>query len=151
MTKYNGCFKAPFTERTVRSGGKMSTIFRHDEYCLYKKSILLSEYDGCLIGVDEKRKNHPENAIFEKITTTVKTTELKFNIIDSYLELLKSLSPDSRIELISKLSSSLKGSGKSGGKSLRDLYGALRTRKSADQLIAELKMSRNFHRKSEQF
>lgn len=87
----------------------------------------------------------------KNLIATVKSTELKFNLIDSYVELLKSLSHDSRLELISKLSSSLKGSGKSGGKSLSDLYGALKTNKSADELIAELKMSRNIYRKTEQF
>lgn len=82
----------------------------------------------------------------------MKATDLKFNLIDSYLGLLKSLSPDNRLELISKLSDSLKkGSKKPSDKSLSDLYGAFKTKKSADEVIAMLKESRRFGRKIEQF
>lgn len=81
----------------------------------------------------------------------MKATDLKFNLIDSYLGLLKSLSPDNRLELISKLSDSLKNFEKPTDKSLNDLYGAFKTRKSADEIIADLKKSRNFGRKTELF
>lgn len=82
----------------------------------------------------------------------MKATDLKFNLIDSYLGLLESLSPDNRLELISKLSDSLKkGSKKPSDKSLSDLYGAFKTKKSADEVIAMLKESRRFGRKIEQF
>ena len=81
----------------------------------------------------------------------MKATNLKFNLIDSHLGLLKSLSPDNRLELISKLSDSLKGSKKPSNKSLTDLYGAFKTKKSADEIIADLKKNRNFNRKTEQF
>lgn len=80
----------------------------------------------------------------------MKTADLKFNIIDSYLELLKGLSPDSKLELISKLSDSLKGSKKSANKPLGELYGSFKTRKTADEIIAELKRSRKFSRKTEE-
>jgi hypothetical protein len=49
---------------------------------------------------------------------------LNFNPIDSYLGLLKSLSPESKLELISKLSDSLKGGKRPTDKSLSDLYGS---------------------------
>ncbi|MEZ4973848.1 MAG: hypothetical protein R2820_11100 [Cyclobacteriaceae bacterium] len=80
----------------------------------------------------------------------MKTTDLNFNLVDSYLGLLKSLSPDSRLELIAKLSASLKGSKKPSNKSLGELYGAFKSKKTADQIIADLKKSRNFDRKTEQ-
>lgn len=80
----------------------------------------------------------------------MKAADIKFNLIDSYLELLKSLSPDNRLELISKLSDSLKGSKKPTEKPLSDLYGAFNSKKSADKIISDLKKSRNFHRKTEQ-
>jgi hypothetical protein len=79
----------------------------------------------------------------------MKAANLKFNLIDSYLGLLKSLSPDNKLELISRLSDSLKGP-KKNNKSLSDLYGAFKTKKSADEIIADLKKSRNFGRKIEQ-
>ena len=80
----------------------------------------------------------------------MKTTDLNFNLVDSYLGLLKSLSPDSRLELIAKLSASLKGSKKPSNKSLSELYGAFKSKKTADQIIADLKKSRNFDRTTEQ-
>jgi hypothetical protein len=48
----------------------------------------------------------------------MEAADLKFNLIDSYLELLKSLSPESKLELITRLSDSLKGSKKPTQKSL---------------------------------
>jgi predicted metal-binding transcription factor (methanogenesis marker protein 9) len=77
----------------------------------------------------------------------MKAAEIKFNLIDSYLGLLSNLSPDSKLELIAKLSETLKGSKKPTEKSVKDLYGAFVSEKSADEIIAELKDSRNFTRK----
>lgn len=79
----------------------------------------------------------------------MKAADLKFNLINAYLGLLKSLSPALRLELIAKLSDSLKGSGSPSRKTLNDLYGAFKTKKSADEIIADLKKSRNFNRKTE--
>lgn len=62
-----------------------------------------------------------------------------FNPIDSYIELLKSLSSDNRLELISRLSDSLKGSKKPTDKSISDLYGAFISDKSADEIIEGLR------------
>jgi hypothetical protein len=80
----------------------------------------------------------------------MKAADLKFNLIDSYLGLLRSLSPENRLELISKLSDSLKGSRRPTNKSISDLYGAFKTKKSADEIIADLRKSRNFNRRTEQ-
>ena len=80
----------------------------------------------------------------------MKATDLKFNLIDSYLGLLNNLSPDNKLELISKLSESLKGATKPTDKSIGDLYGAFITKKSADEINTELKNSRNFDRKTEE-
>jgi len=79
----------------------------------------------------------------------MKAADLKFNLIDSYLELLKSLSPESKQELITRLSDSLKGSKKPTQKSISELYGAFISKESADEIIADLKATRNFNRKIE--
>lgn len=79
----------------------------------------------------------------------MKSTDLKFNLIDSYLSLLNNLSPDSKLELISKLSNSLKGSKKPTNKSIGELFGAFVSIKSADQIISEIKTNRNFNRNTE--
>ncbi len=81
----------------------------------------------------------------------MKAANLKFNLIDSYLGLLNNLSPDNKLELISKLSDSLKSSKKPKkkpvDKSIDELYGAFIMDKSTDELIRELKSSRIFNRK----
>jgi hypothetical protein len=81
----------------------------------------------------------------------MKAANINFNLIDSYLGLLNNLSPESKLELISKLSDSLKGTRKPTTKSLGDLYGSFISRKSADEIISELKSSRFFNRKMEEF
>jgi len=81
----------------------------------------------------------------------MKVTDLKFNLIESYLGLLRNLSPDSKLELISKLSDSLKGSKTPTNNSIGDLYGAFISKKSANEIITFLKDSRHFNRKTEEF
>jgi hypothetical protein len=85
----------------------------------------------------------------------MKAANLKFNLIDSYLGLLENLSPDNKLELISKLSDSLKSSKKqtekNSDKSLDDLCGAFIFDKSSDDLISDLKNSRNFNRNIKEF
>jgi hypothetical protein len=83
------------------------------------------------------------------ILNDMKAADLKFNLIDSYLGLLKNLSPDSKRELISRLSDSLKGSKRPTDKPLSDLFGAFISKQSADEIIVDLKANRNFNRKTE--
>lgn len=71
------------------------------------------------------------------------------HIINNYLGLLKSLPPDSKLEIISRLSDSLKSSKQPKGKSLKSLFGAFKSDKSADEMIRELKEARTFNRKIE--
>jgi len=79
----------------------------------------------------------------------MKAADSKFNLVDSYFGLLKNLSQDNKLELIEKLSDTLKGQKKTTVKSLDDLYGAFISEQSADEIIADLKRSRNFSRKIE--
>lgn len=81
----------------------------------------------------------------------MEAADFKFNLIDTYLDLLRSLSPENKLELISKLSDSLKGSKKPTGTSISDLYGAFISKKSADEILSDLRASRNFNRKTEGF
>ena len=81
----------------------------------------------------------------------MEAADFKFNLIDTYLGLLRSLSPENKMELISRLSDSLKGSKKPTDKSISDLYGAFISKKSADEILSDLKASRNFNRKTEGF
>lgn len=84
------------------------------------------------------------------IINSMKAADLKFSLIDTYLGLLNSLSPERKLELISRLSDSLKGSKKPSNKSIEELYGAFVSKQSADEIIADLKGSRRFDRKTEE-
>jgi hypothetical protein len=80
----------------------------------------------------------------------MKAADINTTLIDNYFSFLKNLSADAKLELIARLSKSMKTS-KKGKKevSLNSLYGSWVSEKSADEIIAEIKNSRNFNRKRE--
>ncbi|MFC1226551.1 hypothetical protein ACFE6N_22290 [Pedobacter sp. BG31] len=81
----------------------------------------------------------------------MKTADININLIDSYFTLLKSLSPDNKLELIARLSKSMKTTKKKEKEiSLDALYGSWESDQTADELVAELKAARNFTRKREE-
>lgn len=76
---------------------------------------------------------------------------MKTNFIDSYYMLLKNLSPHNKLELIARLSKSIKTTKKEEKEiSLESLYGSWEADQTADDFIAELKKDRNFTRKREE-
>jgi hypothetical protein len=81
----------------------------------------------------------------------MQTIDINKKLVDSYLELLKNLSPNSKLDLISGLSNSLKSDKKNKISSLKSLTGDFIPEKTADQIIADLKKARNFTRKNESF
>jgi len=78
----------------------------------------------------------------------MKTAEINTTLIDSYFTLLKSLSSDNKLELIAKLSKSLKTTKKAKDNSWKSLFGALELDQSADDFVEDLKNERKFSRKS---
>lgn len=81
----------------------------------------------------------------------MKTADTNINLVDSYYTLLKGLSPDNKLELIARLSKSLKTTTKAKNEvSLDSLYGSWASDQSADELIDELKKARNFKRNREE-
>jgi hypothetical protein len=68
--------------------------------------------------------------------------------VDSYFGLLKNLSQESKLELIARLSNSMKKGKKPSKRSVSNLFGSLKTKSSAEQLILEIKAARTFKRKS---
>lgn len=70
------------------------------------------------------------------------------NLINSYFALLKSLSPNDKLELISKLSESMKTKKKAKDKSWMNLFGALKLDAPVEEFVADLKKERQFIRKS---
>ncbi len=65
------------------------------------------------------------------------------NLIDAYLALLNNLSHDSKLELIAKLSLSMKAE-KKQDPSLKELFGAFVSDKTADEQIEEIRAARVF-------
>ncbi len=78
----------------------------------------------------------------------MKTSDLNINLIAIYFELLKNLSADSKLELIAKLSNSMKTKKQKKHDSLKSLYGAFESKQSADEIISEIKQAHVFNRKN---
>ncbi len=79
----------------------------------------------------------------------MKSSVKKIKTADYFFGLLSNLNSDSKLELISRLSDSLKSKPSVKEESLRDLFGSFKSKKTADQLISNLRKSRAFVRKIE--
>ena len=75
------------------------------------------------------------------------SADINSPLIDSYFSLLKNLSPNSKLELIARLSKSMKTTKKTKDNSWKSLFGALVLDQSADEFVEELKKDRKFSRK----
>ena len=71
------------------------------------------------------------------------------SLADYYFSFLKNLNQESKLDLISKLSQSLKASENKEDTSLQSLFGAYKSDETAEEIIAELRASRIFNRKTE--
>lgn len=78
-------------------------------------------------------------------------TDINTNLIDNYFLLIKNLSPNNKLDLIARLSESLKSTEKITDDSWKSLYGALIIDNSADNFVEGLKKDRDFSRKSIDF
>lgn len=78
----------------------------------------------------------------------MKTNNINTNLVDSYYMLLKNLSPNNKLELISLLSKSMTTEKQTKDSSWKSLFGALTLDQSADEFVDELKKDRKFIRKS---
>jgi hypothetical protein len=78
------------------------------------------------------------------------TANINPDLIDHYFTLLKSLSPNSKLELIARLSKSMKTTNKAKEISLKSLFGAWESEQSAEELVQDLKNARNFNRNREE-
>ena len=73
----------------------------------------------------------------------MKTADRNTDMIDSYFTLLKNLSSDNKLELIARLSKSIKAVKKTKSDSWKSLFGALTIGKSADEFVDGLKKARH--------
>jgi hypothetical protein len=79
------------------------------------------------------------------------TAKFDMTLIEGYIRLLDNLSPDSKLDLISRLSSSVKTDITNRKKSFKKAFGAWESQRSADEIIDEIRSSRNFNRQIEEF
>ncbi|GIZ09575.1 hypothetical protein FUMI01_23020 [Flavobacterium sp. UMI-01] len=73
------------------------------------------------------------------------------NIIENYFELFESLNSMSKLELIEKLTKSLKAETKSKENNFYKSFGAFSSEKTSDEINAEIKSSRKFRNKEIKF
>ena len=77
------------------------------------------------------------------------TSSQHISLADYYFGFLKNLNSDSKLDLISKLSQSLKEGETIPETSLESLFGAYKSDESAEEIIAQLRASRVFNRNTE--
>jgi hypothetical protein len=73
------------------------------------------------------------------------------NIIENYFGLFESLDSMSKLELIEKLTKSLKAETKSKENNFYKSFGAFSTEKTSDEINTEIKSSRKFRNKEIKF
>ncbi len=81
----------------------------------------------------------------------MKVIDIDTTLIDGYLRLLDNLSPSSKLDLISKLTLSIKADITDRKKSFYTAFGAWESKQSADEIISNIRNSRTFERQVEQF
>ena len=72
------------------------------------------------------------------------------NLADYYFGFLKNLNSDSKLDLISKLSRSLKENDTTSEPSLQSLFGAYKSKESAEEIIDKIRQSRVSNRTVEE-
>ena len=81
----------------------------------------------------------------------MRIAEINTTIVDGYVGLLDNLSPSDKLDLISKLTTSVKTDLKSKKSSFKKAFGAFDSKKNAEQIIEEIRNSRVSTRQIESF
>ena len=81
----------------------------------------------------------------------MKAIDINNTLVDGYLQLLENLSPNNKLDLISKLTLSIKKEQDQKNKSLYKAFGAWDSKQSADEIIDSIRSSRTFTRTIEKF
>ena len=112
----------------------------------------------CNITNVSKSANNNEKSIdnfsgikvsFDKINEMGSSSQHRISIADYYFDFLKNLNYQSKLDLISKLSQSLKDEEMIKESTLESLFGAYKSDESADEIISTLRSSRTFNRNTE--
>ncbi|MBK9726954.1 MAG: hypothetical protein IPO86_02440 [Saprospiraceae bacterium] len=81
----------------------------------------------------------------------MKTIDVDTTLIEGYSKMLDNLSPSNKLDLISKLTLSVKTDITDRKKSFYKAFGAWKSKQSADNIIKDIRNSRTFNRQTEQF
>jgi len=79
----------------------------------------------------------------------MKTIDINTTLIEGYMRLLDNLSPSNKLDLISKLTLSVKTDISDRKNSFYKAYGAWESKQSADEIIIDIRNSRTFNRQIE--
>ena len=79
----------------------------------------------------------------------MKTANINTTLIENYIGLIRNLSPENKLDIIEKISKTLKRDFKKKKNSINDSFGAWNSKKTADEIISELRDHRNFNREIE--
>jgi len=79
----------------------------------------------------------------------MKLTDPNTILVNSYLHILEKLNPACQLDIISKLSESLKNRNKSSKNSFVKAFGSWDKAENAEELIRTIRKSRKFNRKTE--
>jgi hypothetical protein len=79
------------------------------------------------------------------------TAEINTTIVDGYVGLLDNLSTSNKLDLIAKLTASVKTDLTNKKSSFKKAFGAFESKKSAEEIIDEIRSSRVFTRQNESF
>jgi len=85
------------------------------------------------------------------IFENMKMDDANTTLIDGYLQMLDNLSPSNKLDLISKLTDSIKSDITDKKSSFKEAFGAFESEKSADEIINEIRNSRTFTREIQAF
>ena len=81
----------------------------------------------------------------------MKITEINTTIVDGYVGLLDNLSTNNKLDLITKLTASVKTDLTNKKSSFKKSFGAFDSKKSAEEIIEEIRSSRVSTRQIESF
>ena len=81
----------------------------------------------------------------------MKIAEVNTTIVDGYVGLLDNLSTTNKLDLISRLTASVKTDLTKKKSSLKKAFGAFESKKSAEEIIDEIRKSRTSTRQIESF
>jgi len=79
------------------------------------------------------------------------TADVNTKLIDSYLSLMKNMSVSNKLDLISKLTSTVKKDIEQEQSDFYNSFGGWDTNESAEELISSIKGARTFNRKLDEF